>query len=185
MPSLEGHALPSHHVTIDHRIDHRHPPHRSSSQWRRRTTVWRAMFTTLPCVVGWRRRRERVQDNDGMSVEHPTLTAWTRAAFAAIALLLSLAAPVGAGPLEDGTAAYEGGDYATAAFASACRPRRRQCAVKSRRHVLQGETDGVPQNYAEALKWYRLAADQGDATRKETRRHVRRGWACRRTMPKP
>ena len=25
--------------------------------------------------------------------------------------------------------------------------------------------EGVPQNYAEALKWYRLAADQGDATR--------------------
>ena len=23
--------------------------------------------------------------------------------------------------------------------------------------------EGVPQNYAEALKWYRLAADQGDA----------------------
>ena len=24
--------------------------------------------------------------------------------------------------------------------------------------------EGVPQNYAEAVKWYRLAADQGDAS---------------------
>ena len=43
-----------------------------------------------------------------------TSTAWTRAAFAAIVLLLSLAAPVAAGPLEDANAAYGRGDYATA-----------------------------------------------------------------------
>ena len=43
-----------------------------------------------------------------------TSTAWTRAAFAAIVLLLSLAAPVAAGPLEDAAAAYSRGDYATA-----------------------------------------------------------------------
>ena len=49
-----------------------------------------------------------------MSGEQPTSTAWTRAAFAAIVLLLSLAAPVAAGPLEDATAAYDRGDYATA-----------------------------------------------------------------------
>ena len=30
--------------------------------------------------------------------------------------------------------------------------------------VMYDKAHGVPQNYAEALKWYRLAADQGDAT---------------------
>ena len=35
-------------------------------------------------------------------------------AIAAILLLLSIAAPVAAGPLEDGNAAYKRGDYATA-----------------------------------------------------------------------
>jgi hypothetical protein len=49
-----------------------------------------------------------------MSGEQPTSTAWVRAAFAAIVLLLSLAAPVAAGPLEDAAAAYSRGDYATA-----------------------------------------------------------------------
>ena len=28
---------------------------------------------------------------------------------------------------------------------------------------LEINSQGVPQNYAEAVKWYRLAADQGDA----------------------
>ena len=49
-----------------------------------------------------------------MSGEQPTSTVWARAAFAAIVLLLSLAAPVAAGPLEDANAAYYRGDYATA-----------------------------------------------------------------------
>ncbi len=48
-----------------------------------------------------------------------------------------------------------------AAFSSAGRPRQRQRPVHSRRHYARGQ--GVPQNYAEAVKWYRLAADQGNA----------------------
>ena len=43
-----------------------------------------------------------------------TSTAWTRTAFAAIVLLLSLAAPVAAGPREDASAAHGRGEYATA-----------------------------------------------------------------------
>ena len=75
---------------------------------------WLGWAVTLACVVGRRARRGRLQDNDGMSGEQPTSTAWVRAAFAAIVLLLSLAAPVAAGPLEDAAAAYSRGDYATA-----------------------------------------------------------------------
>ena len=43
-----------------------------------------------------------------------TSTAWMRAAFGVIVLLLSFAAPVEAGPIEDASAAYYRGDYATA-----------------------------------------------------------------------
>jgi TPR repeat protein len=32
---------------------------------------------------------------------------------------------------------------------------------------------GVPQNHAEAAKWYLLAAGQGDADAEQSRRHVR------------
>ena len=30
--------------------------------------------------------------------------------------------------------------------------------------ILYGHGEGVPQDYAEAVKWYRKAAEQGDAT---------------------
>ena len=43
-----------------------------------------------------------------------------------------------------------------------CRPGRRRRAEQPRRHVRKGQ--GVPQDYAEAVKWYRLAADQGNAS---------------------
>ena len=98
-----------------------------------------------------------------MAGEQPTSTAWTRVAFAAIVLVLSYAAPVAAGPLEDGTAAYDGGDYATAL--RLLRPLANQgnadAQIKLGLMYLRG--DGVPQNDGEALKWYRLAADQGNA----------------------
>src|SRR4249919_3461692 len=64
-------------------------------------------FTQVCHCLGGKAARE-VQDDDGMSGEHSGdrggATAWTRAAFAAIVLLLSLAAPVAAGPLEDAVA---------------------------------------------------------------------------------
>src|ERR1700691_383853 len=40
---------------------------------------------------------------------------------------------------------------------------KRRRAVQSRRHVPQRHGDGVPQDYAGAAKWYRLAAEQGSA----------------------
>ena len=39
-----------------------------------------------------------------------------------------------------------------------CRARQCERAVQSRRHVLQGTS--IAQDYAEAMKWYRLAAEQ-------------------------
>ena len=44
---------------------------------------------------------------------------------------------------------------------------------------------GVPQDDAEAVKWYRMAAEQGDADAQfNLGCDVRNGRACRRTMPK-
>ena len=91
-------------------------------------------------------------------------TAWTRVAFAAIVLLLSLASSVAAGPLEDAYAAYDRADYATAL--RLVRPLADQ-SVASAQNILglmyrQGR--GVLPNNTEALKWFRLAADQGVAS---------------------
>jgi uncharacterized protein len=82
---------------------------------------------------------------------------------APILILASLTHAAIAGPLEDGNAAYQRGDYAT--------------AVKLLRPLVdQGNADaqdilaimyyvgqGVPQSRAEAIRLYRLAAEQGNA----------------------
>jgi uncharacterized protein len=86
-----------------------------------------------------------------------------KALSATLLILAALAGPAGAGPIEDGNAAYQRGDYAT--------------AVKLLRPLVdQGNADaqdilaimyfvgqGVPQNRAEAIRLYRLAAEQGNA----------------------
>jgi TPR repeat protein len=84
-------------------------------------------------------------------------------ALAAILLMLSFAAPVAAGPLEDATAANARGDYATAL--RLIRPLADQglALAQTVLGVMYEEGRGVLQNYAEAMKWYRLSADQGYA----------------------
>jgi hypothetical protein len=64
-----------------------------------------------------------------------------KAGISAVVLSLGLAAPVAAGPFEDGTAAYNGG----------------------RSGLRHGTGRGVPQDHAAAADWYRKAADQGYA----------------------
>ncbi len=83
--------------------------------------------------------------------------------FAAIMLVLSLAAPVAAGQLEDATAAYQRRDYATAL--RLYRPLADQGDARAQTMLggMYGQGLGVPQDYAEAVKWYRLAANQGYA----------------------
>src|SRR5665811_1208260 len=91
-------------------------------------------------------------------------------ALTAILMISSLAAPVAAGPGEDGVAAYNDGvaaynrgDYATAL--RLFRPLADQGVAIAQNNlgVLYEKGQGVPQNYAEAAKWYRLAANQGAA----------------------
>lgn len=84
-------------------------------------------------------------------------------ALAAAILILNFAAPVAAGPFEDGQVALKRGDYATAM--RLLRPLADQGNALSQ--LLLGDIYenglGVPQNYAAAMSWLRKAADQGDS----------------------
>jgi uncharacterized protein len=85
-------------------------------------------------------------------------------AVAAIIVTLSLAGTVAAGPREDAIAAFGRGDYATAL--RFFRPRAEQGDTRAQAmlggiYYLGGH--GVPPNYSEALKWFRLATDQPSA----------------------
>jgi len=78
-------------------------------------------------------------------------------------LMLGLAAPVSAGPLDDGGAAYQRGDYATAF--QLWRPLADQGdgSAQFNLGLMYAEGEGVPQDFVAAVAWYRKAADQGYA----------------------
>ena len=82
----------------------------------------------------------------------------------AIVPFLGLAAPVVAGPFEDGLAAHKRGDYATTL--RLWRPLADQGDAQAQFNlgVIYAKGQGVPQDYVEAMKWFRKAADQGDAS---------------------
>jgi TPR repeat protein len=86
-----------------------------------------------------------------------------KAALAVLVLSLSLAAPVAAGPFEDGVAAYEREDYATALRLLRPLAEQGEASAQFNLGFMYDLGQGVPQDYAEAVKWYRKAADQGNA----------------------
>jgi TPR repeat protein len=84
---------------------------------------------------------------------------------ASILLIVRLGAPitVAAGPLEDVGVAYGKGDYATGLRLLGPLADQGSARAQTILGVMYANGHGVPQNYGEAMKWYRLAADQGDA----------------------
>ena len=76
---------------------------------------------------------------------------------------LGLTAPAWAG-FDEGEAAYQRGDYATAI--REWRPLAKQGVADAQYNlgVMYGEGLGVPQDYAKAVGWWRKAAEQGHAT---------------------
>jgi TPR repeat protein len=82
---------------------------------------------------------------------------------AVVVLLLSFGGPVIASPLEDAAAAYLRHDYATAL--RLIRPLAEESVADAQYNLglMYDMGQGVPQNDAEALKWYGLAAKQGNA----------------------
>ncbi len=82
---------------------------------------------------------------------------------AAIIFLLSagLSAPVAAG-MEEGTAAYESGDFAAAHREFLPAARSGDARAQFSLGVLSLRGQGVGRDYAVAMKWLRMAAEQGD-----------------------
>ncbi len=68
-----------------------------------------------------------------------------------------------AGTLEDGQAAYDRGDYATALRLWRPLAQQGDDYAQLKLGFMYGTGQGVAQDYAKALKWYRLAAQQGEA----------------------
>ena len=91
------------------------------------------------------------------------MIAMFRALLVALILITGAAQPASAGAFEDGFAAYQSGDYPTAL--RLWMPLARQGNARAQLYLgfMYDDGQGVPQNYAEAVKWYRLAADQGNA----------------------
>jgi predicted aspartyl protease len=84
-----------------------------------------------------------------------------KAVFAAALLAMSLWGPAAAGPFEDGVAAANKGDHATALRLWRPLAAQGSAAAQFAIGAMYVRGQGVPQDYAEALKWYRLAASQG------------------------
>ncbi len=77
-------------------------------------------------------------------------------------LLLTLAAPAWAG-WEEGVAAYERGDYATALREMRVLAMQGNAGAQFNVGLMYDNGQGVTQDYAEAVRWFRKAAEQGYA----------------------
>jgi len=77
-------------------------------------------------------------------------------------LCLLLATPAWAG-FDEGVAAYNRGDYATALREFRPLAEQGRAAAQYNLGVMYDKGRGVPQDYAAAVKWYRKAAAQGHA----------------------
>ncbi len=79
------------------------------------------------------------------------------------AAALGIAMSAWAGALEDGVAAYRANDYVKAV--ALWRPLADAGVAAAQQHigVMYAEGKGVPQDDAEAAKWFARAAEQGDA----------------------
>ncbi len=78
-------------------------------------------------------------------------------------LLVVLAAPAWAG-MDEGIAAYERGDYATALREFRVLAEQGNAGAQANLAVMFYFGRGVTQDYAEAATWYRKLAEQGPAT---------------------
>jgi TPR repeat protein len=83
-----------------------------------------------------------------------------RTTIAAFLITLALVGTAWAGSLEDATAAYVRGDYATALRLYRPLANQGTSAAQFWLGVMYDKGDGVPQDYVQAAKWYRLAAEK-------------------------
>ena len=81
---------------------------------------------------------------------------------AAAVILVALTAPAWAG-IDEGMAALGRGDYTTALRELRPLAKRGHADAQHKLGLMHAEGQGVPQDYAEAAKWYGKAAGQGHA----------------------
>ena len=77
-------------------------------------------------------------------------------------LAVLMACPILAGPVEDATEAYRRGDFQTAYQLIKPRAEEGDATAQFFLGFMYDEGKGVPQDYAEAARWYRKAAEQGN-----------------------
>jgi hypothetical protein len=77
-----------------------------------------------------------------------------------------------AGPDVDANAAYKRGDFATAKQILQPLAERGEAGAQNGLGYMYEHGQGVPQNYAEALKWFRKAAEQGYAMGQNNLAHM-------------
>ena len=75
--------------------------------------------------------------------------------------LMMLAAPISAQDFDRGVAAYNNGDYATALKEWKPLADAGSISAKANLGLMYANGRGVPQDYKEAVKWFKLAAEQG------------------------
>ena len=80
-----------------------------------------------------------------------------------LASLLALSSVAWGGPVEEGTAAYERKDFATALVWFRKAADQGQAIAQLILGAMYAEGEGVPKDDQQALYWYRKAADQGQA----------------------
>ena len=103
----------------------------------------------------------------------------------AAALVLVLTADARADH-DAGTSAYKRGDYATALAEFRQAAERGSVVAQINLAAMYFKGQGVPQDDAEAAKWYRKAADQGDAVARTTSAScTTTGGASPRITPRP
>jgi uncharacterized protein len=76
-------------------------------------------------------------------------------------LALAMIGNAGAGPLEDGLAAYEKGDYPTAMRLLRPLAERGDANAQTKLGAMYYNSYGVPKDYKQAFLWWRKAAEQG------------------------
>ena len=88
-----------------------------------------------------------------------------RNAFLAIltVFVLALGTPVKARSLEDGLKAYDAGDFSTAFEILLPLAERGNARAQYSLGLMYSNGNGVPQDYEEQMRWYRMAAEQGHA----------------------
>ena len=80
-----------------------------------------------------------------------------------LVMLVCAAGPAVAGPFEDGVAAAQKDDYATALRLWRSLAEQGDANAQYGLGFMYDTGQGVPQDYAAAMSWYRKAADQGHA----------------------